>query len=578
MSKFTRVRSLVLALLALLIVVGVVGAQDRDGKTLLVNYGEGDVPFLDPTHATDTSSIQIINELFPGLTIIDEVTLETKPAMSTGWSLSDDGLTYTFNIVEGVQWVKYNADSGEVELLSDADGNPRLVTANDFKFGMLRSMDPRNGSYYGGILAGWLNGGLDFNSAIDDLAEDASDEDAQAALDAVMGDVTINVVDDYTIEFTSPNTAGFLPQIYGMWMSTAQPSWVVEEFGDAWTEPENIVSYGPFALSEWLHGESLTMVRNPHWAGTEGVPAAKLDGVHGIMVDTAAGLANYEAGLIDATGVPNAELDRVLADSVLSAEYESSGNSCSFYFAMNTTIAPTDDIRVRRALSMSIDRELVTSTILHPADPAYFFTRPGLAAAPTFEEYADISIGNDLSEAQALIADYLADNGGEMAPVQFMHTTGSSSGPLLAAAVQEMWGDAFDGAVTVEVITQEWAVFLETRRSPDTAPNMWYIGWCLDYPDTHNFLYDVWHSSVAVNGTGWQNDEFDGLLEQAMVLDDLEVREGLYAQAEEIITNTDPALIPVWYNSSSRLTKPYVERPFGVTGGVTQYELWDLDL
>lgn len=561
------------ALLAALMSVFVFAASAQsDENVLRVNWGPNDIPSLDPSDATDVSSIQIIVELFPGLTRINEITLENQPGMASSWELADDGVTYTMNLLQEVPWVKYNADTGEVEQVLDADGNVRFVTAADFAYGMQVSMDPRTGSYYGGILATWIEGGAAFNGSINDLAEDASDEVVAEAVAAAAEGIQITVVDDYTLEIVASQPAGFVPQILGMWMSTAKPQWVEEEFGDAWTEPENIVSYGPFALSEWSHGERLTIVRNPFWAGTETMPVPTLDAVTGVMIEATAGLANYEAGLLDAVGVPSAELDRVLADSVLGEQYTTGPDTCTFYLMFNTTKAPTDDVRVRQALSMAINRQDISDAIIRPSEPAFFFTRPSLAAAPTSEEYPDLVIGEDDAAALELMNEYIADNG-ELPTITFMHSAGSSSGPLLAAAALEMWNDALGGVVNIEISTQEWAVYLETTDFPETAPNIWYLGWCQDYPDTNNFLFDVLHSSVAENGTGWQNDEFDSLLEEAQVLSDLEEREALYAQAEYILTTQDAVMINLVYDLTSRLTQPNVERPYGSLGN-TYYEYW----
>lgn len=570
-----KIHFLKVALLVALMSVFVFAANAQsDENVLRVNWGPNDIPSLDPSDATDVSSIQIIVELFPGLTRINEITLENQPGMATSWELADDGVTYTMTLLEGVPWVKFNADTGEVEEVLDADGNVRYVTAGDFAYGMQTSMDPRTGSYYGGILATWIAGGAEFNASTDGLAEDASDEEVAEAVAAAAEGIQVNVIDDYTLEVVASQPAGFVPQILGMWMSTAKPQWVEEEFGDAWTEPENIVSYGPFALSEWSHGERLTIVRNPFWPGTDTIPVPTLDAVTGVMIEATAGLANYEADLLDAVGVPSAELDRVLADPVLGEQYSTGPDTCTFYLMFNTTLSPTDDVRVRQALSMAINRQDISDAIIRPSEPAYFFTRPSLAAAPTAEEYPDLIIGEDDAMAQELINSYLSENGLDTLPtLTFMHSAGSSSGPLLAAAALEMWNDALGGSVNIEVSTQEWAVYLETTDFPETAPNVWYLGWCQDYPDTNNFLFDVLHSSVAENGTGWQNDEFDALLSEAQVLTDLEEREALYAQAEYILTTQDAVMINLVYDLTSRLTKPNVERPYGSLGN-TYYEYW----
>jgi oligopeptide transport system substrate-binding protein len=453
----------------------------------------------------------------------------------------------------------------------DADGNPAYVTANNYIYGMTRSMDPRNGSYYGSILAGWVVGGNDLYGSIDDAADDASAEDLAAMVDAAAAGLALVAVDDYTLQVTINQPAGFAAQILGMWMSTAQPSWVVEEYGDSWTEAENIVSYGPFALAEWSHGERTVMVKNPFWPGSDGIPVASVDGVVDTFLEAEAALANYEADLIDSVGVPSSELARVQADPVLGAEFSISPGTCTFYIAFNTTKSPTDDIRVRQALSQSIDRQLIIDVMRNGIDEvAYFFSRPELAGAPSYETHPEYALVEDMEAAQANIASWVAENG-ELPIISYGTTTGDTSARR-GEIFQEMWSDAF--GAEIEISQQEWAVFLETTDVTETAPNVWYLGWCLDYPDANNFLFDVFHSSTIDNGTGFLNEEYDALLEEAATMTDNAARQDLYARAEQILTNEVLAIAPLSYSSGARLVKPNVDRPLGAS--VTQYELWTL--
>ncbi len=569
MSKLRFLKAIfVIALLSALVIST---SAQADDNIIQVSLGNSDVPSLDPSLATDTHSIQHITELFPGLSVIDEVTSETKVGTAT-WEISEDGLVYTFSIIPEIPWVRVNQDSGEVEQVMDADGNPLYVTANDYIYGMTRSMDPRNGSYYGSILAGWVAGGGDLYGSIDDAAEDASEEDLAAMVEAAMGGVSLVAVDDYTLEVTIVQPAGFAAQILGMWMSAAQPQSVVEEFGDAWTEAENIVTYGPFALAEWSHGERTFMVKNPFWPGSDGIPVPSVDGVENTILEAEAALANYEADLIDSVGVPTSELARVQADPVLGAEFSVSPGTCTFYVAFNLTKSPTDDIRVRQALAQSLERQLLIDAIYNGiSEPAYFFARPELAGAATIESHPDVALAEDDEAAVANIESWVADNG-EL-PIMSYGTTTSETSARIAAVFQELWSDTI--GAEIEIQQQEWAVFLETTDVEETAPNIWTLGWCLDYPDASNFLFDVFHSSVIDNGTGFRSEEFDALVVEARGLTDNEARQDLYARAEEILTNEVLAITPYRYNTGIRLVKPYVDRPYGAS--VTQFELWSLN-
>ena len=175
----TRFFVLVLTLAALFVSLGAVAAQD--GKVLYTSrqMGPDDVPTLDPSQASDVPSVQIIVEIFPELIRLHEESVLTEPGMAT-WTVSDDGLVYTFSIQPEVPWVKYNADSGAVEQVM-VDGAPRYVQAQDFAYTMVRTLDPNVASDYGYVLAPWVVGGSELNSL--DTESATYEADRQAAID-----------------------------------------------------------------------------------------------------------------------------------------------------------------------------------------------------------------------------------------------------------------------------------------------------------------------------------------------------------------------------------------------------------
>jgi oligopeptide transport system substrate-binding protein len=480
------------------------------------------------------------------------------------YTVSDDGLVYTFSIVPEVPWVKYNAEAGAVEEVMDADGNVRYVTAYDFEFGIERSIAGQLGSYYGGIMAGWVaNGTAVFNGEMD------------------VEELGVVALDDYTLEITASQPAAFLPAIYGMWQAYAQPAWVIEEYGDFWYEPESFEGYGPYTLMDWVHGESVTLIKNPFWPGTETIPQAKIDQLQFLVLDDSAALANFEAGTADISTVPLADIDRIKADAALSEAFSVGPYGCTYMYAFNVSKPPVDDVRVRQALSMTIDRQSLIDNVTKGGQvPAYFFARENLlTAAPLAENYPDYVLGEDVEAAQALLQEYLDERGitvGEMEPITLMHNE-SEGHARIAQAIQQMWTDAL--GIPVEISTQEWAVYLETIKGDD-APQVFRYGWCLDYTDAHNFLFDVFHSSVRDLGVQWDNEDaaqFDMLLEEAMVETDLQTRTDLYAEAEYLLTNQDTVVAPIYFYTALDMTQPWVTRTYSQFGQ-EYYEKWDIDM
>jgi oligopeptide transport system substrate-binding protein len=568
LNKYSRRFSLLVAMLMVAsLFVGAVGAQD-DLKVL--NYpsgGAGDLPSMDPALAEDTTSIQMIEATNVALTrLSEEVVLE--PGLATSWEVSEDGLVYTYYLRDDVPWVRYDAEAGEVVQDTDEDGNVRMVTANDFVYGIKRSVSADTGSYYGGLLAKWIAGAEEFLNG-------------EADADAVQ----VVALDDYTLQITATKPAAFLENIYGMWMAMAQPQWVIEEYGDFWTEAENVVSNGPFVMKEWLHGESMTLVANPFWPGADNIPVPEIDEIYHPFLEASAQLANYEAGTLDIVqSVPLADVDRILADPILSLEYVVVPGTCTYYYAFNSSKAPLDDVRVRQALSLAIDRQdLIDNVLKGGQGAAWFFTRPEMVAAPLQEDYPDFALGGDDqaandAAAQELMNSYLADNGGEIDTIILGHNE-SEAHAAIASAIQEMWAEVFGDALTVEIQTQEWAVYLDTRREDETAFPVYRLGWCYDYTDANNWLYDVWNSEVGQNAIGdaLAVTNFDELTNAAITAETEEERRELYAEAEYLLTNEAAVVAPIYYYTSSRLTKPYVERTYAASTSQQRFENWDIN-
>lgn len=575
-SKYLRILGLLFALLALMVSLGVVNAQD-DLKIIRTDAGPSDVPTLDPALATDSVSIQIINEAYVGLTHLDEVSQEVKPGLAESWDVTDneDGTaTYTFHLRNDVPWVRYNPESGTVEQVM-VDGNPRMVNAHDVAYGWTRTLDPRTASEYAYVLAPQIVGGNEFNTQELEGA-DAEGVDL-STLELVIGPETLGfqAVDDYTFEVTAPSRLAFQPAIYGLWMARPQPQWIIEEFGDFWIEAENYVGYGPLVLKEWNHDENIVIIKNPFWPGNEVAPVSTIDEVDMLFIDEAAAMAEYEAGNIDyIDAVPTADIPRIKSDATLSAEYYEGTTQSTSYYGFSVGIAPMDNVHLRRAMSYAVDREDLVENVTRSGQvPARFFSNPGLNAAPLPEDYPDLGISYDPDKAQEELALALEDMGlssvDELPSITLLFNTNDTN-QRVAEAIQQMWLDEL--GIEVQLVNQEFGVYLQQRA---TFP-VWRATWGSDYPDNHNFLYDVFHSSSQNNDTGWSNPDFDALLEEAATLEDNAARQELYAQAEQILIVDDAAIIPLWYGSDPELTKPYIERTFS-TGGDQRFEKWDIN-
>ncbi len=550
--------------------------EPAEMKVLRLNMGPGDIPTLDPALGTDTSSIQIIWETHLGLARQDEVTNEVQPGIAESWDISEDGKVYTFHIRPDIYWVKYNGT--EVVQVLDCEGNPRTVKAQDFYYGILRTLAPATASQYAYVLGFALAGAADYNNGV-------TDDPAT---------VGVKVIDDLTLEMTFIDAAAYNAAIAGMWVAAAQPQWLIEgddcteARGDRWTETGFHQSYGPYAMKEWIHDSEITLIKNPFWVGIDSTPEPKIEEVTWVMLDAEPAFAEYEAGNLDAAAVPSTQLDRVKTDPTLSAELVVAPDLCSYYYGFNTQAPVVDDVRVRRALSMAVDRQSLIDNVLKGGQvPAQWFSRPGLAGAPTLESHPDLGVKFNKEEANKVLDEYLAEKGITRADLDLTLMFNTSSGhQKIAEAIQAMWKDNL--GVDVKLVNQEWKVYLETVKSADT-PQIWRMGWCPDYADANNFIREVFSLNGSSNpadpadptkpigGINWLNEDFEAKVREAARELDPVKRVELYAEAEQMLVWDGAAIIPIYWYSRNTTTKPYVTRTFG-SGGQESIDKWDIDM
>lgn len=554
MFRSLRIGILVTIVIATMLLSSISLSSAQEPKILRTAYLPGDV-IIDPALGIWQSEIQVVNMLYPGLTTLHVTTVEIQPGLATEWSVSDDGLTYTFKLLEDVPWVRYDTEQNQVVEATDETGAVRIVNAHDLVYGINRTLDPATGSQYAPTLARWVVNGME------KLAGD----------DVELG---VTALDDYTLQIVSPQAAAFLPMIYGMWMARPQPQWAIEEFGDAWTDPGNIQTYGPYTMKEWVHDVRFTIAINPFWPGTEYVPQAKIDEFMFTYLDEPAYLAAFEAGELDwIPTVPLPDIDRIRVE--YPNEFEVTPGVATYYYGFNVDLPPTDNVHMRRALSMAIDRAIIVQITNGGQVPAGFFTRPEVAPGVKQEDYPDQAIWSDPEGAKAELQAYFDETGmtlDTMPPITLMHNT-SAAHATIAQAIQQMWKDTL--GIEVQITAQDSQVFNETLRRD--APAVYRAGWGYDYPDASSFIGDVFRSKGpdSNNHTNWGTEEFYALLDKAAVETDLAVRRDLYAQAEGILVNEVCAIAPIYYYTTQQLIRTNVEHTFDAAR-LEKFNTWDI--
>jgi oligopeptide transport system substrate-binding protein len=541
--------------------VEVIKTAEPEVSPVTLNYNFGtEPPSLDPSLATDTTSIAVVGNTFVGLTLIDAVTNEPLPYLATDWEVGTDAegfQTWTFHLRQDVAWVNYNPVTNETTQVVDADGNPRFVNANDVVYGVKRTVDPATASDYSYVLYIIKN------------AQAVNNGEEGYTLD----DVGIVALDDFTVQFTLQNAAGYFPAIASMWVAMPQPQWTIEEWGDKWTEAGLIVTNGPYTLETWIHGGEIVLIKNPLFFNAANVQIERIEGL--MIQEESTAFALYENNELDTTGVPLPEIDRVKADPVLSAEYYQAPTACTYYYGFTNNKPPFDDVRVRRAFSQAIDRQSLIDNVTKGGQiPATTFAPPGIFGAP---EPGTVGLGFDAAAAQAYLNEYLTEKGMTIDDfnamgITLMHNT-SEGHARIAAAIQQMWKDVLGVDVIVE--NQEWGVYLDTVDNATPLadmPHIWRLGWCADYPDENNWVHEVFNATAGDNNlrrncsdevcTEVTNSTFDELTYQAQAEQDPAVRAQLYAEAERILAAEETAYAPIYHYTTVAVTKPWLVRHY----------------
>ena len=444
--KFRGLIGLLLILLPLSF--SIVSAQSGIKRLVTNASPAGDPHSIDPQQAIDTKDWNLESILFPSLTILDEETKQVVPGLAESWDISADGLVYTFHMVKNVPWVRYNADTDAVEQVLDDSGNPRYVTAQDVIYGWTRALDPAVGSPGSYILAPLVAGGLDFNAG-------------NTSADTL----GLKAVDDFTLEVTTPEAVGYALGIFGIIDARPTPQWAIEAGGDAWTEPENINTYGPFALKEWVHDDHMTFVKNPFWPGSPGMAPAKVDELVTRFLDDSVSLREYEAGNLDTIEpIAQDQYDRVSTDAVLSQELKVVAGQCTTVWGFHTQRAPFDNVHIRRAFSYAVDRQLLVENVLKGGRiPARWYTPPSIAFAPSLEDNPTLGIAFDADKAQQELQLGLTDLG--LSSVSDLPSItvifGNSEGNnAIGQALQVMWKDTLGINVNLSPLdpTTYWSI------------------------------------------------------------------------------------------------------------------------
>lgn len=492
---------------------------------------------LDPAKGNDMYGNGILLNILEPLVRIQDVkgkmgSVEYVPAGAESWDLSEDGMTYTFHIREGNVW---------------NDGTP--VTAKDYEYGIKRCIDPRtacpfaNNTYY-------IKGAEKVNKT--KLAEDQEPD---------YSEVGVVAKDDKTLEITLEHPVPFFIDIVTTRIFFPQRQDLVEQYQDTYsTSPETAPQCGPFILKDWVINSEQNYVKNDNYWDKDNVKLSKYK--VSIIKDSNTIFNALKAGQIDYAGVGDPKWK---GEFLNNPDYYSTvrANPDTTYFMFNCNAdSNTGNNKVRQAISIALDRqELIDSCYNGVPTAAFDFVPPAVTVqGKEFNKLGEgwvKKLAEDNPDPKALFEEGVKEAGlGDPSSVtiKLMGSDTSQEGRTSGEFVQQCLEEAL--GCKVEVDNQDWSQFInivQTGKDWDIA----WLAWGADFNDPSNFL-ETCHSQTAAYPTGYKNEEFDKLLDEAKVEQDADKRVQLFHEAEKILLYDDAALSPVIHRIANVFRRSYI--------------------
>jgi oligopeptide transport system substrate-binding protein len=514
--------------------------------------------YLDPGKATGIPEFTVILNLFDGLTRYNEKN-EIIPSLAERWDGPDAKNQYTFYLRKDAKW---------------SNGDP--VTAKDFEYSWKRALSPEIASEYAYQLY-YLKNGKTFNSSIP--AENQKtfaltnnyflptvDGKADSTKPFSMDEIGVKATDDYTLVVKLEASTPFFISLLTFTTYLPVNQKIVETNPDWAKSADNFVGNGPYKMSEWKHAEKIIAVKNDfYWDAS----VVKLSDITFLMVESqTTELAMFESGTIDfATNPPSIEFDRLKKENKLLIEPYLG----TYYYAFNTTKKPFDNLKVRRALTLAINRQAIVDNITKGGQlPAMAYVPFGIPDSSSNLEFRKVGgdqffTDNNIEEAKSLLADAGFPGGKDFPEFNILYNT-SDAHKNIAQAIQQMWKENL--GLKCNLINQEWKVYLDNKSSLNF--DVARAGWIGDFLDPSTFL-DMFYSKSGNSDTGWKNPKYDKLIEDSRSSNDNFLRIKYQHEAETLLMDELP-IAPIYFYTRPILVNPKLQHYLSSTLGYTDFK------
>lgn len=487
--------------------------RNMSGPPVLRRGTSNEPRSLDPHYVPGNAGAALMYDMFEGLLSVDAAG-ELVPGLAERYDVSESGTTYTFHLRPDLKW---------------SDGTP--LTSEDVLYSFRRSVDPSLATRGSRVLASLRNFRPIIRGQMPPESLGVSAPDAQTVV----------------IELVSPTS--YLPDALASFAAAIVPRHAIEAHGERWTTPDNIVVSGPYTLAEWIPNTSIRLVKNQNYHDVANVAIEEV--IFYPVERPATAVTRYRAGELDIVfNIPADQID-ALRSNDYADQVHSSPSIGTYYVLLNNDKAPTNDKRVREALSLSVDRELITAQLLrNEGNPAYTIIPE---AMPNYRGQPSPMTQMTMDERKARARALLADAGyTQSSPLQLNYKFGGQeSNRRVAVALQSMW-EEIGIDVTLENVGGN-GVVADSRSGNFEAIRYQYYA---PFQDPVVFL-QLMQSDAVVNLSKYSNPEFDRMLQEADRTLDPQQRIARLQELETIVMSDHP-VIPIYYNQRNYLVSPRV--------------------
>ncbi|MDR2258864.1 MAG: peptide ABC transporter substrate-binding protein [Treponema sp.] len=462
-----------------------------------------EIQSIDPSQIEGVPEHRVYKALFEGLVGHDPKTNKAIPGVAESWTISADGSVITFKIRGGITW---------------SDGTP--ITAQTVVDSWLHHLNPATGSKYA-YMPGMVVKGADLYNT----------------KGGKPSDVAIRAVNPSTFEVTLVGNVPYALDMFAHYAFSPLPMHTIQKYGSDWIKKENFVGNGPFVLQEWIPNDRLVVVPNDRYWNKANVFLTKITFLP--IEDTNTAYQAFKNGELDwSTQPPLALIDQLKLDK----DYQVDTQLGSYFYYVNVNHPILKDVRIRKALSMSFDRQELIDRVTKGGQ------LPAFALVPPIGDYKPaVGTGYDVAAAKRLLAEAGYPDGRGLPTFTIIYNT-LDAHKVIAEYLQQVWKNNLGVNVTLQNL--EWATFLEERKT--SRMELGRAGWIADYADAQNFL-DLLITDGGNNDGHYSDPEYDRLIRQASALPGGPERDNVLRQAEEIAVTRDQAVIPIYYYVSQNI-------------------------